>query len=399
MLKDLKFIFGTPELRVPTIALFTSGFAFAATLPYMSIVAINQLGLSEQQFGLTLMAAAIISTLSAVIISHFSDMARNRRQALLVSYTVGFLGYGAFAVFPSVPSFLAALLIFAPIAQSATPQIFAVIRARTSELGSARAAAINSLIRTIFAGSWIVTPGLSGAYIAWTGRASDAFSIASLAYAATFVLYASLGPSGGRATPADKGPIAGLIEAFRLVFSGHIVGRMGALAVIAVAYPVNAALLPIFLVETLGETTREVGMIAGFVALLEIPAMLAVAAMVKRTSVVTVIAVGGGVHVLYVLALSQAGSMTWVYVLCVANAIGAAALFTQHLSYLQDLMPDRPGLGTSLQSIQYLVMRALGAVVVACVGVAFGLAGAFVVTGVISALGIAALLWIERGRT
>ncbi|MEJ2020990.1 MAG: hypothetical protein P8X43_02830 [Maritimibacter sp.] len=65
-------IWRTPALRIATLTMFAAGFGSAATYPYLSLVALDQLGLSEQHFGLILLAAAVLATLNAVIISHFS---------------------------------------------------------------------------------------------------------------------------------------------------------------------------------------------------------------------------------------------------------------------------------------------------------------------------------------
>ncbi len=389
-------IWRTPALRIATLTMFAAGFGSAATYPYLSLVALDQLGLSEQHFGLILLAAAVLATLNAVIISHFSDQARDRKGAVLRVLAMGALGYALFALWPSVPSFLALLLFFGPIVQTTTPQLFALIRAHTAEMSSQESASINAMVRTTYSGSWIITPGLVGLYIAWTGRASDAFGVAAVALTLCFVLYLTLGARGGRAEPPEQSAIAGLIEAFRLVLSRRIIGRVGALAMIGIAQSVNASLLPILITTEAGGTTGDVGVIAGLTAALEIPLMLAAGWVVLRWSVTRLIASGGVLFAVYMFALSGAAAMPVIYGLTVILAAGQAVMFSQHLSFMQDLMPERPGLGTSLLSIEMLLVRGLGAAVVAGLGLVYGLSGAFIVTALVGAAGVVTLLLIGR---
>ncbi len=386
------------QLRIATITFFCMGFAYASTLPYQSIIGINELGMSEQAFGLLMLGTAVVGTLGAVVIGHFSDQARNRKQALLITLAVGALGFGQFFLFTNLFTYLLLLLVLFPIASSASSQIYAVIRSVTRDWGAGEAASINSIIRTIFAGSWIVVPGLVGAFIAWTGRAADAFGIAALAYLLSLTIYAIWGPKGGRAEAPEHGRWASLIEAVRLILSGRIMVRMFALAMIGIAYPVNATLLPLIVVGEHGGSTSDVGILAGLVAALEIPFMLLGGSMARRLPVWMIVSVGGVVHAIYLIALGLAWSLEVIYGLAILNAAAAAIVLSIHISYLQEMMPDRPGLGTSLYSVEMLIMRSVGAFIIAGVGLVFSLTGALLLAGAVSLMGSGLIVALDRRR-
>ncbi|GHC47488.1 MFS transporter [Neogemmobacter tilapiae] len=396
MLAALRFVFGHAPLRIAAITIFFVGFTNAAILPYQSLIGIRQLGLSEQAFGALMFAAALFATLGQVVIGHFSDQARNRKQAVLLSMAAGALGYGLFWALPSVPAFVLCLLVVAPVASASYAQLYASVRAETLREGSGLVAAVNTVIRSIYAASWILVPGLVGAVVALTGQASDAFGLAALAYLACLLLYGLFGVGGGRAEAVAGGRVAGLLLAFRLVLSGRILRPMLALALIGVGHHVSNVLLPLIVTGELGGQETQIGLLAGLKAGLEIPFMLLGAAFVSRWPVVWLIALGGGLHIVYLLGLTQATAMPQIYGLTVLSAAGDAVLLALHIGYLQELLPDRPGLGTALFSVQSLMMKSLAAGIVAGVGLVFGQGGALVLAAVLVLGGTVGILWLDR---
>ncbi len=71
-------------------------------------------------------------------------------------------------------------------------------------------------------------------------------------------------------------------------------------------------------------------------------------------------------------------------------------ILTLPIAYLQDLMADRPGTGSSLMSLQFLIASAMGALCFA-LGTAFAGYGLAAALGVaVSLLGAGALVWADR---
>lgn len=384
----------TASIRIATITMFCMGFTFAATMPYQSIVAIDVLGFSQQAFGLLLGGTALAGTLGGVVIGHFSDQVHDRKRMILFCLALALVGFGSFALVPRQATFLLVLLIAVPLCQSVFGQLFAVVRAETRDIGD-KAAAVNSVVRAVFALSWIVVPGLVGAIIAVRGDPAEAYLYGALALGFCLTVYFTFGISTRRGD--SDGPRPGLSEALRQIAAPAIFKRLLALALIAVVHPVNSALLPLIIAGLPGGTTADIGILAGLVAALEIPFMLVGGALLNRgLPVWAVIAAGGVVHATYIVALSVTGAVSTIYGLAILNAAGAAILLSMHISYVQQLMPDRPGLGTSLIGITMLISRVLGALVVAGIGIAFGLGGALKFAGAVALLGAVLLVLLDR---
>jgi MFS family permease len=363
MWQSFSTILTTSSLRIATITLFCLGFTYASTVPYLSIIGVDQLGMSTWLFSVLGVFAALAGMIGTLLLGYFSDRVQDRKKSILVVLAVGFLGFGAFAMMPAVWSFVLSLVIIYPIANSAYPQLFAVIRTQTNKFGEREAVAINSVVRAIYAGSWILVPGLVGLFIATRKNITDCYAIAAAAFLLCFIFYAVFGSSTKNEAHNSNFAWQGMKAALRLVASKRIAYRILALGMIATVHPANSNLLPLFITHLHGGSTRDVGVIAGLVAGLEIPFMLLGGYFNHRKPLWMIIVAAGLVHVFYFLGLSMATSLWHIYALAVLNAAGAAILLSLHLSYVQELLPDRPGLGTSLLSISSLLYRSLGAVV------------------------------------
>jgi len=398
MWNALKTVWTNRDIRIVTLTMFCLGFTFASAWPYQSLIALDQLHFSPRGFAAVLISVAVIGMIGNVVIGHFSDLAANRKQAILAALAAGAFGFGLFALLPSKATFLFCMLVVVPISTSSYGQLFAVIRTITAQ-DPTEAASVNSAVRAVYAASWIVVPGLVGAWIAYRQNVSDSYGIAGMAYLFCFLLYAAFGPSGGRPSTQTTQRLRSLIEALRLVAARPIFIRIVALALIGMAHPLNAAVLPLLIEGPLQGTTRDIGLLAGLVAGLEIPFMLLAGSACRRMPTYVVVAIGGLTYAAYALGLSQATALWHVYALSVIGAAGAAVILSLFLSYLQDLMPDRPGLGTSLISIEGVLARAGSAATFALIGIWTSLAGALLIGGLAGVVGVALLVLLETRGT
>ena len=385
------------RIRNVALALLLLGFTYASTFPYQSIVGIKQLGLSERQMGLLIFGIGLSGMIGNLTLGHLSDFARNRKTSVLVSLGIGFLGFGAFAVWPSLFTFLICCLLVNPISGSAYFQLFAVTRSITAEKGAKEAASINSAIRSFYALSWIVVPGLVGLFIATRKNVSDSYAVAALAFGLCFVFYALFGPKGGRGESTGNSAWQNLREAFGMVIEGRVSKRLMALSIIQGPHPLTAAVLPLIITSLPHGSTADVGILAGLFAALEIPIMLLAGAYNRNWQSWTLIMFGAASHILFLLGLGLVSSVASIYALAVLNASGTAIMATLHISYMQELLPDRPGLATSLMSISSMVSRTLSAIVFAGIGLVYSYAGAMVAMAMIAMVGAIGIFVLDRG--
>ncbi len=350
-------------IGIVTLTMLVLGFTFASTFPYLSIIFVEQMGQSERHYSILMFAMAVTGMVSGLVLGYLSDFVRDRRLMIIVTLVIGAIAAGIFFAWPNVWSFVICVLIMRPMSSNAFNLLFATIRAHILTLDSVEATAINSMVRTIYALSWILVPGLVGAYIAFSGNASDSFVFASAAFLASAVLYYYFGVASGRSESNTAAPSLG--DAFKLLNSSYLFIRIFAISTINCAHALLAALQPLIMLSLAGGTTTDVGIVAGLTAGLEMPFMIFAGMMLRYWPTWKIIAAGGLVHVVYLSALWFVTDRWHLYSLAVLNAAAASVLLTLHISYMQDLIKDRPGLATSLMSVVSVISVGISAAVFA----------------------------------
>lgn len=376
MWQAMQTAIGDARIRDVALALLLLGFTYAATIPYQSIIATEQLGMSERQFGLLIFLVGLFGTLGGLALGYLSDISRNRKTLVLWCLAAGAVGFGSFALWPNVQTFLVCMLLVYPFSGSAYGLLFGTVRSITNELDGREAASVNSAVRSFYAVSWIVVPAIVGVYIAASARPSDSFAIAALAFVLCLFFYWAFGPVVAGTSTSAGSAAANLREALALVLHGGRMLRLTALALVNCVHPLISAAFPLIITQQLHGNTSQLGVFAGLVAFLEIPIMLGVGAAVRRYPLWQVIVGGGFIHATFLISLTFISSTAPLYVLALLNAAGNAVLLTQHLTFAQDLLPDRPGLGSSLLSVTSLISRAAAALIFAAIGLVYGLHGA-----------------------
>jgi predicted MFS family arabinose efflux permease len=107
---------------------------------------------------------------------------------------------------------------------------------------------------------------------------------------------------------------------------------------------------------------------------------------------------GGFIHAAFLFSLTLISTTAPLYVLALLNAAGNAVLLTQHLTYAQDLLPDRPGLGSSLLSVTGLISRAAAALIFAAIGWIYGIHGALWAGAIVCLIGCVGIALLDRQR-
>jgi hypothetical protein len=153
------------RIRIPTLTLIALAFTYASTMPYQSIIGINELGMSDRSYSGLIFLAALVNVATSLTLGIWSDKLSDRRPLVLALSVSGMLGFGMIYEFRTTAVFMIAMLVFIPISNSTYSILFASIRATTNTMDRGRAAAITSTVRALFSGSWALAPGLIGLYL------------------------------------------------------------------------------------------------------------------------------------------------------------------------------------------------------------------------------------------
>ncbi|NRP88297.1 Sugar efflux transporter C [Ensifer adhaerens] len=390
-------VFRDPTIRVSMLAIFAFGFAGAATSPYQSVVGIRELGLSNGLYSALIFCAAAVNVIVSILLGNLADRIGEYRTMMLTVALFGILGYGAVYVVPTQATFILAALFLLPIYGSLNSLLFANVRVATNGMERTDVATVNSGVRAMISLSWVLVPGITGALLANSASMLPAYLFAGLACAVCFGLIAVFLP---RQSGTDKAATRHLsyLAALGEVISPPVFVRVIAVALISSTLHVNGAILPLIVTGAAHGSVADIGVLVGIVALLEVIFIVVWGRAQRIMSHVTTLALGTVIYVIYLLLLGLASAPWHVYALTLISGIGAAALISIPITYLQDLIAERPGLGSALISVNIFLSAGLSALLFALGTATSSYSGTAVIGAVAGVVGLAMLLFFDGAR-
>jgi SET family sugar efflux transporter-like MFS transporter len=397
MTSTLLIAFRHPVVRLSMIAIFLFGFTGAATSPYQSVIGITELGLSDGFYSILIFAAAAVNVTASLWVGVLADRIGNYRILLMTVMMFGVVGYGLVYALPVAASFVICTLIILPVYNAMNSLLFANVRAVANASGGRDAAAINSGVRAAISVAWVLVPGLVALVLAGSGSMLPAYLLACLGCTANLALVYFKLPAGGAPPPISHRH--SYLASFTEVLSPKVFARLMAVSLITSTLHVNAAVQPLIITGTVGGKVTDIGAVVGIVAFLEIVFIFAWARMLLHLHPVTALAAATGLYVVY-LALLGFSSAPWqIYALTPLSAFAAAALISIPITYIQDLIADRPGLGSSLISVNLFLSGGLSAVLFA-LGTRFSdYSGTSLLGALAGMLGLALLIYLDGRHT
>ena len=397
MTRFLPDVYRNPTIRVSMLAIFAWGFAGAATSPYQSVVGIRELGLSDGLYSALIFLAAAVNVVVSVLLGNLADRLGTYRIMLLTIPYFGIVGYGAVYVFPAQATFIVSALLFLPIYGALNSLLFANVRAVTRGMPRTAVANVNSGVRAMISLSWVLVPGITGALLARSSSMLPAYLFASLACFACLVLIAVFLPKQEKPEPVAVQHLSHF-AAFSAVISPPIFLRVLAVALITSTLHVNATVLPLITTGAAQGKVSDIGVLVGIVAALEVVFILVWGWLQRSLSHITALAAGTILYVLYLLLHGFASAPWHLYALTLISGIGAAALISIPITYLQDLIADRPGLGSSLISINIFLSAGLSALLFALGTATSSYSGTAIIGATAGLTGLAMLLFFDGRR-
>lgn len=382
-------------VQASALTIFLFGFAGAAIAPYLPVVAVRELGLSDQAFASLMIAASVTNVVFAIGIGIISDRYQSYRRPLILVTMAGVLG--ALWIWYSRDAVIFTLATIGPMALfGATNSLaFGIMRANSSELTSSEAEDANALLRLMISLAWVLVPGLTAWMLSGRESLMDAYLISAIAALGCFLTVVFwMKPSQGPRKPAQLpenivqggtgaspiAPTAGrpdrsilvrlpalnsVLMEISLLFQPRVMKGLIGVALISSVLHVNSAVLSLILTGRANGTIEDLGIIVGMVAGIEVLFMvmwLRVDRILPRMAALTI---GTLLYFCYFVALSLASAPWHVYAASVVGGIGAAAIIALPIGYLLDLIRDRPGMSASLITVNMFLGGMIGAIIFA----------------------------------
>ncbi|GHC50739.1 MFS transporter [Neogemmobacter tilapiae] len=382
-------------VRAAALAIFLYGFAGAATSPYQSMLAIQDLGLSDSAYAWIALLASVANVTMAIVAGLLSDRMHSYRAPLIFVSAFGILGYGMIWAIPSPLTFVLATIGPLALFHATNSMLFGAVRAQTDRFEAEEARIVNALMRIMVSLSWVLMPGVVGIMMRGRDSMIAAWAIAAVVAAACMATIL-FGMKGADDTPPP--PSRAALGDLRLLVGRGILARVLGVALISQVLHVNTAVLPLIVTGQAGGKPEDIGFLVGMVAVLEVGFMVYWAWAVRGHNLTRALLISSALYLVYLGGLAVASAPWHVYAASLIAGFSAAALISLPISYLLDLIRDRPGLSASLLAVNYFLGGALGAGVFG-IGTALGGYGlTALLSGGLGVLGALLLMGLEHGK-
>ncbi|SBT43298.1 sugar efflux transporter [Micromonospora auratinigra] len=333
-----------PRLLSLGLVFLTVGTSSAVVMPFLSLFLSTEVHADPLRVTVFLVVAPLAGVTVATLVGRLSDRRPIRRRLLIGAALAGAAGCGVTAFVRDYWILLALAATATALATTLFPQSFAYARQLLERDRSDRAAMGISTLRTVFSLAWVAGPPLS-AFLLHTGGFRLVYGTAALMYAvAALVVTGRLAEVTAPpvTAPDDSAPGGGEVSRWTLALT------VAAFTLLQCPLTLGVQALPLLIGRELGGDPSDAGVVLGLCAALEIPLMLGLGALTTRVRLRALVLLGAACGAAY-YTLAAWAPHVWVLGLAqVGNAFFIAAVSGLGISYVQELLPGRPGRATTL---------------------------------------------------
>ncbi|MCE6077186.1 MFS transporter [Agrobacterium vitis] len=350
--------------HIAYIGLFLSGIASAAAIPYQSTIGLEILKIDQRTYSAVIFASGVISVFMSLLIGWHSDRSAYRSRVIIAISLLSGAGIYAFTLFGNTVIFIFCCLLFLPLTSILTQQCFAFLRAQSVDDDNHAMEMRNASGRTSFASAWVLAPAIF-IIIPFYNQADLAFLTSASACIASAFLF-MLTFDRASAKPFTNSSVNGTVPERQGLahWAALIIPVLGCGALRAAPRLQQIIMGPIMIRE-FGGSLADVGYASAIAAVIELPLILLWGKMFRYMSRATMLFIGSLLFAVYFVALYCAQSLMAAYMASIILAFATSSTLSLTISYLQNLLPDRPGLGSSLISVANCLGAALAALVFA----------------------------------
>ncbi|MFI5571326.1 sugar efflux transporter [Streptomyces sp. NPDC051740] len=352
-----------------------------------SLFLAEEIGVGPMLIGLFFLGRGVLGVLSGLALGALSDRIGNRRLLLALCTLLSAVGTFAYVVVRDYYLLFAFGAVFFALGSACFPQLLAYTR-EFAETRSLDTTFFNSLLRALTSLAWVVGPPIGFLLIDTQG-----FGVMYLAVTVMYVLACVLclwllpnrpAPAAAQLPSAEGSLFAGLRRSSWTLLAATVL-----LLAVNSVYQIDIAL---FVTEQLAYGTSFTGLLLGLTSALEIPVMIYLGARAERIGKRRLVTYAAGCATVFFAALPLAESRLALLALQVLNAFFMAVMLSIPVTILQETMPDRVGVASSLFTGAFQVGVMLGGATAGAVIAWIGYGRVFWVCALLAALATALLM-------
>lgn len=352
----IKKMFEIKGYRIFVLCMLMIGIGISITMPYLPLYFTEELGMSTGAFGVFMAVSSLSGVAVNSLIAKRSDSGLDRKWLLIAAMLSSALGYAAYLAFDSFFILLIVVSILSGLGAAAIPQIYAYAQESANASQSDDKTFAMSALRSLISLGFLIGP-LAGTLLLAAAGYRGLFLVTSAIYLTTaslvFLFLASR--RANRRNPG-KSNAAGNSS----LSSMQIRQPFIAFILLFMVNAMNLVNTPLFIVNELQGTHTDVGLVVGICAGLEIPIMLVLGAFGRRISNHTLLMIGSIIAVFYFVILSVSNDPIQLIIAQLLQATFVAIVMGNGLSYFTNMLPDSPGVATTLYSNASTIGRLAG---------------------------------------
>lgn len=362
MIKRLTTLFSIPSYGLLFLCMLLQGMGLSLSSPFLSIYFTDQLGVTVGLFGIYLAVTLIAGIWISTLIGRRSDIGMNRKNIYMVSMLCNALAFSGYLLIKDFTILFIYMTVFTALGAPGMPQLFAISREAVTKSDFTDHTFANSTLRSAFSLGFIIGPLIGTMLIAavgFKGIFSGTIGVFLLAPLLIFLFLKSKMDEPKRSNAKVE------VKSLPLVKdkNPNILLPFLILILMYIAHWTSSLNTALFITNNLGGTTRDVGLVSSICAALEIPFMITLGILSAKYSNRILMMCGSILGGVYYVVVMISDSMWQMLAAQILLAVFVAVISAIGISYIQDLLPSKPGYASTLYSNSSTIGRLVGSLV------------------------------------
>ena len=393
-----RLMWADPTLRMLCGATLLFGTFVSSIGIYQSLIAVTVFGLSDTGYAVVLLLSLIVSVGSSVGVGIVTDQRPSRK--IMASAATGAVLAGALLVWGAAApwAFVLAHILLLPLSGTLFGQIFAIARLVTAPLPRVERDSLLALLRALFAVPFVIVLPLWGYGFEHGLSLTVLYPFVALICAILLWLIARHWPADATAPWTEQKSGLNFRASLGEMLVPAVLGRVMLIGALHSGSALAGVLVALIFDEASGRGPADVGLFFAIFVAVEIVVTLNIGHFVRRLRRLYVIALGVFVYAVFLALLPLLAASPAVWLLVIPAGVGGALLYALAIGYLQDLLGQRAGAGSSLIALQRLSSDGLSAAIFAVGSWLSGYGLAAVLGAVVMSGAMVWILWLDRNR-
>lgn len=349
LLERCRPLYQNRDFRVILILNILLGLAYSFVSPFISMFGTREVGMSSLLFGVFMSVTAIAGIGLGTTLAHFSDTHVSRRKMLLLGSLFGTLGYVGYAFVRDFTLLLIIGTLVLGVSGTTFSQVFALAREYLgkSTIEPQQTVFYMNAFRMFFALSWTVGPAIA----AWVmvGYSYRGIFLCAAACFFLFFVVVWLGVPPNLKT-AGASSAARRSSVWKVLRRGDVLAHFVGFVLVFASGTIGMMNLPLLVLNVLGGSEYNVGIIYSVSPVFELPLMLYFGWLATKIDSARIIRIGVIIAIAYYGLLSIVQAPWHVYPLQFLSAASVAVTSGVAITYFQNYLPHHPGSATNLYS-------------------------------------------------